>query len=205
MLLKKLFFIFFIRPLVLIVAGVHVRGRENLPLTGSAILVANHNSHLDTLVMMSLFPIKTVIKVRPIGAKDYFFRNRYLKWISTHLIGIIPLERKPSKDGGHPFDKIYKSLEDGDIVLLFPEGSRGDPQEMKPFKSGIAHIAQKYPSTPVIPLYIDGAGKVLPKGEALFVPFIIDVNIGKPIYYNGRDKNEYTSYLQECVQRLEKI
>lgn len=203
--IKKLFFIFLVRPLVLVISGVNLKGKENLPNEGPAILVANHNSHLDTLVMMSLFPIKTLEKVRPIGAEDYFFKNRTTKWLSTHLIGIIPLKIKPLKHKEHPFIEIYKSLEAKEIVLLFPEGSRGTPEVMKPFKTGIAHLAEAYPHVPVIPLCIHGAGKALPRGEALFVPFIIDVNIGKEVFHEGRDKREYTEYLQGCVEKLERV
>ena len=75
---------------------------------------------------------------------------------------------------------------------------------MKPFKSGIAHIAQTYPLLPVIPLYIYGAGKVLPKGEALFVPFIMDVVVGDEIYHEGRSKEEYIGYVQEKVACMER-
>jgi len=58
--IKKAFFIFIVRPIVLVIAGVSLKGKENLPTKGSAILVANHNSHLDTLVIMSLFSLKTL-------------------------------------------------------------------------------------------------------------------------------------------------
>jgi len=202
--IKKLFFIFLVRPLVLIISGVNLKGKEHLPVEGPAILVANHNSHLDTMVVMSLFPLKTLEKVRPIGAVDYFFSNRVTAWLSKHLLDIIPLKRKPTKVEGHPFGEIYSALDRGEIILLFPEGSRGDPEIMKPFKTGIAHIAEAYPKVPVVPLSIYGAGKALPKGEALFVPFIIDVHVGESIYYRGEDKKIYTQNLEESVKRLER-
>ncbi len=203
--IKKLFFIFVVRPLVLVIAGVSLRGREFLPINGPAILVANHNSHLDTLVVMSLFPLKTLEKVRPIGAEDYFCNTPLKKWLSLKLLDIIPLKRRPNKADGHPFAEIYQALDKGDIVLLFPEGSRGDPEVIKPFKTGIAHIAQTYPDIPVIPLYIYGAGKALPKGEALFVPFIINVCIGEAIFYKNRSKKEYVEYLEDKVRKLEML
>ncbi|CAA6801363.1 MAG: 1-acyl-sn-glycerol-3-phosphate acyltransferase [uncultured Sulfurovum sp.] len=74
---------------------------------------------------------------------------------------------------------------------------------MKPFKTGIAHIAEAYPNVPVVPLSIYGAGKALPRGEALFVPFIIDVNVGKAIYYQGENKLKYTKNLEKAVFNLE--
>ncbi len=203
--IKKAFFIFIVRPIVLVIAGVSLKGKENLPIKGSAILVANHNSHLDTLVIMSLFSLKTLEKVRPIGAWDYFCNKPYKKWLSKHLIDLIALKRRPSKTDGHPFGEIYEALDKGDIVLLFPEGSRGDPEVMKPFKTGIAHIAKDYPHVPVIPLSIYGAGKALPKGEALFVPFVIEVNVGEAVFYEGEEKNLYVKQLEEAVHRLEKV
>ena len=201
--IKKAFFILIVRPIVLIVSGVSLHGKENLLTKGPAVLVANHNSHLDTMVLMSLFSLKTLEKVRPIGAEDYFCNKPYKKWLSKKLIDIIPLKRRPSKSDGHPFSEIYKALDNDEIVLLFPEGSRGDPEVMKPFKGGIAHIAEAYPDVPVVPIAIHGAGKVLPKGEALFVPLIIDIHVGESVFYEHGDKVAYTHYLEDCVRGLE--
>ena len=203
--IKKLFFLFLVRPLVLIISGVSLKGKENLPTTGPAILVANHNSHLDTMVIMSLFSLKTLEKVRPIGAWDYFCNKPYKKWLSSNLIDLIALKRRPSKADGHPFSEIYKALDNGDIVLIFPEGSRGDPEVMKPFRMGIAHMAKDYPHVPVVPLSIYGAGKALPKGEALFVPFVIDVHVGEAVYFHGESKEEYTKNLENLVHKLEEV
>ena len=201
--IKKAFFIFIVRPIVLIVSGVSLHGKENLPVKGPAVLVANHNSHLDTMVVMSLFSLKTLEKVRPIGAEDYFCNKPYKKWLSKKLIDLIPLKRRPSKADGHPFSEIYRALDNEEIVLLFPEGSRGDPEVMKPFKGGISHIAEAYPDVPVVPISIYGAGKVLPKGEALFVPLIIDIHVGEAVLYEHGDKVVYTQYLEDCVRGLE--
>jgi 1-acyl-sn-glycerol-3-phosphate acyltransferase len=74
---------------------------------------------------------------------------------------------------------------------------------MKPFKTGIAHIAKDYPKVPVVPLSIHGAGKALPKGEALFVPFVMDVNVGKSVFFHGEDKQKYTKNLEMLVHSLE--
>ncbi len=194
---------FMVRPFILIVSGVSLKGKEHLPKEGPAILIANHNSHLDTLVVMSLFSLKTLEKVRPIGAEDYFCNKPYKAWLSKNLLDLIPLKRRPTKEYGHPFDGIYNALENKEIVLLFPEGSRGDPEVMKPFKTGIAHMAEAYPDVPVVPLAIHGAGKALPKGEALFVPFVIDVKVGEAVYYDGESKTDYTKRLHEIVCKLE--
>jgi len=201
--LKKIFFALFVRPLVLIISGVHVVGKEKLPPKGPCIIAANHNSHLDTMVLMSLFPLSHINQVRPVAAADYFMKNRWFAWFSQKVIGIIPLKRRPTKEEGHPLLGVTKALKNGDIVIVFPEGSRGVPEEMSTFKTGIAHLAKEFPLTPVVPIYIHGAGKALPKGEALFVPFIIDVHIGEALYWEDEDNKIFTLRLEQAIKKLE--
>jgi 1-acyl-sn-glycerol-3-phosphate acyltransferase len=201
--LKKIFFALFVRPLVLIISGVHVVGKEKLPPKGPCIIAANHNSHLDTMVLMSLFPLSHINQVRPVAAADYFMKNRWFAWFSQKVIGIIPLKRRPTKEEGHPLLGVTKALKNGNIVIVFPEGSRGVPEEMGTFKTGIAHLAKEFPLTPVLPIYIHGAGKALPKGEALFVPFIIDVHIGEALYWEDEDNKTFTLRLEQAIKKLE--
>ena len=201
--LKRLFFIGFVRPLVLLVSGVHLRGREHLPATGPCIVAANHNSHLDTLVLMSLFPLAMVDRVRPVAAADYFLKNRLTAWFSRNVIGIIPLKRRPDRSAGHPLSGVEEALKNGEVVIIFPEGSRGEPEEMQPFKGGISHLAKTFPEVPVLPVYLHGAGKSLPKGEALFVPFIIDVVVGAPLFCGlGENHRAFTERLEQRIVAL---
>lgn len=197
---KKIFFLLFVRPFVLLVCGVYVRNKEYLPLQGPCIIVANHNSHLDTLVLLSLFPLKIVNKVRPVAAVDYFMQNPWMRWFSKNCIGIIPLDRKPDKKNGHPLQKVYDALHNNEIVIIFPEGSRGEAEELQPFKNGISHLAKEFPHVPVVPVALHGAGKSLPKGEALFVPFVIDVLFGAPVFYDAEKKGDFSAYLQEQIK-----
>jgi 1-acyl-sn-glycerol-3-phosphate acyltransferase len=199
--LKWLFFALIVRPTVLLIFGVHVRGRENLSHDKPSIIVANHNSHLDTLVLMSLFPLHKIHRIRPVAAADYFMKNRLIAWFSTQFIGIIPLSRKVERSHTHPLESVRKALEAGDSIILFPEGSRGEAEQMSKFKSGVAHLAKMTPTVPVIPIYLGGAGKVLPKGEALLVPFIIDVHILEPMMIADEDTQIFTQRLEEVIKK----
>jgi len=199
--LKWFFFALIVRPTVLLIFGVHVRGREHLPAEKPCILVANHNSHLDTLILMSLFPLRKIHRIRPVAATDYFMKNRFIAWFSTQFIGIIPLSRKVERSHTHPLESVRQALEAGDSIILFPEGSRGEAEQMSKFKSGVAHLAKMTPTVPVIPIYLGGAGKVLPKGEALLVPFIIDVHILEPMMIAEEDTQTFTERLEEVIKK----
>lgn len=200
--MKKLFFLSVVRPLILFAMGLHVKGKENIENTMPAIIAANHNSHLDTLILLSLFPIDSVQNVRPVAAADYFFKNRFLKWFALNLMGIIPLERKVKASNKHPLQGAMDALERGESIIVFPEGSRGEAEQLSAFKSGVAHLAKAYPHIPVIPVNIYGAGKSLPRGEALFVPFIADVSIGNGMFFGGNSVNSFTEELAKNIEAL---
>jgi len=202
--LKQIFFFLIVRPIILLISGVYLRGKENLMIDGPCIIAANHNSHIDTMVLMSIFPLKRITKIRPVAAADYFLSNKFVAWFSLNVIGIIPLSRKPKKSDGHPFAKVDEALNNGDIVIIFPEGSRGESEKMSPFKTGIAHLAKSFPEVPVLPIFIHGAGKCLPKGEALFVPFVIDVSISKALSLKEDETNrDFTSRIESEIKKLE--
>ena len=200
---RLLFFLLFVRPTMLLVLGLNVRRREQLPGKGPAVLVANHNSHLDAVTLMSLFPLRMLPQLRPVAAQDYFFRNGLLKWFALNIMGILPLDRKVKSKGKHPLADIDEALDQGQVVIVFPEGSRGAPEQLSDFKAGIAHIAKKNPEVPVVPIFMHGLGKALPKGEALLVPFFLDVFVGQPIAWNG-DKKAFMEQLSASMANMAK-
>lgn len=196
--LKLLFFALIVKPLVLIGLGLNIINRPKLPTKGPAVIVANHTSHLDTLVLMSLYPLSVINRIQPVAAADYFMKNRYMRWFSTQCIDIIPIDRQVMKAPDKLFADCHQALEKGEILILFPEGTRSITEERDfKLKRGIHLMISKYPEVPVIPVILRGLGKALPKGEALFVPFNCDVIIDDPLIYNADAKN----YLQTLEER----
>jgi 1-acyl-sn-glycerol-3-phosphate acyltransferase len=199
--LRFLFFLLIVRVVVLILLGLQIRRGQQLPKTGPAIIVANHNSHFDTIILISLFPLKLLPKIHPVAAADYFLKNKFLGWFSREIIGIIPLTRGSAKKDYNPLEPCYQALADNQILILFPEGTRGEPEKLSAFKKGIAFISQRYPNIPITPVYLHGVGKVLPKGEFIPIPFFCDVFVGENLVWPG-DKKLFMEQLEKRFQSL---
>lgn len=199
MILRTLFFFLVIRPLTTFLLGMNIRNFNRLPTRGPAIVIANHNSHLDAIVLMSLFPLKMLAKIHPVAAEDYFLSNRFLSWFSTKVIGIIPFKRRALK--GNPFERVEEALHRGEIIIFFPEGSRGEAEKLSPMKNGIAHLAKNSPDVPITPVFLHGLGKALPKGDPILVPFIVDVAIGTPVP-SSKDRALFMQCIHETFENL---
>jgi 1-acyl-sn-glycerol-3-phosphate acyltransferase len=199
--LRFLFYGVFIRLIVLIILGLNLRHRERLPKTGPAIIVANHNSHLDTMVLMSLFPLGLLPQLHPVAAVDYFVTSRLFSWFTLKVVGILPIKRTISRGDDNPLAPCNQALADGQVLIVFPEGSRGEPEHMQSFKGGIGRLAESNPTVPVIPVFLYGLGKALPKGETILVPFFCDVFVGEPLPWTG-DRRSYMRQLDERMKQL---
>ncbi len=193
---------FFIRPLVYVVMGLHIEHRERLPRKGPAILIANHNSHLDTAVLFLAAPRSIFDKLRPIAAADYWNRPGILQWFTKNILRGIPIERDRNKRVGDPLEPISEALNQGDVILFFPEGSRGNPEELADVKAGIAILAERHPDVPIIPIFFHGLGEALPKDETIFVPVICDMVVGEPLPHYWGDSKAYRDMVTQVWEDL---
>jgi 1-acyl-sn-glycerol-3-phosphate acyltransferase len=200
-LLRTLFVVCVAYPVVLLWLGIHVRHRDRLPAKGPAIVAANHNSHLDILTLLSIFPLSRIRHVQPAAAADYFFKTPLLKWFSLNVIGIIPVIRGGAQQEMDPLADCYRALEAGKILVIFPEGTRGEPEQMAQLKSGIWFLSKRFPHAPVIPVYMHGLGKSMPKGAWIPVPFFISVAVGQPLYWTAQ-KEAFIEALKERLDTL---
>lgn len=199
--LRRLVIVLIARPVARIFTGADIIGRERLPLKGPAILAANHASHVDTVLMLTLYPSQALDRVRPAAAADYFLRGGLMTWFSRTIVGIVPVARDKAGKGVDVLAPLRDALNAGDIVLIFPEGTRGDGEEMADLKSGVARLAADVPQAPVIPIWLQGAGRVLPKGEAVPVPLNCTVLVGEPLYWQG----DRAAFLEALRTRLEDL
>ena len=203
-LMQMAFFVLVLRPFLTLFIGLRVRGREHLPATGPFILIANHTSHLDTASLLSLFPLRRLPDLRPVAAADYFERNRLVSALSKTLFNILPIARKQITPDTNPLPRLAEALHAGQSLILFPEGTRGTGEDLARFHSGAAHLIEKCPDVPVVPVYLVNMGRSLHKGEWIPVPFFCEVRIGRPQTFQG-NRREITAALETAVRQLREL
>ncbi|BDW98381.1 lysophospholipid acyltransferase family protein [Maricaulis maris] len=199
-LLRRLVLVCIIRPIAYLVIGFDVRGAENLPRTGPAIIAANHNSHVDTLLLLSLFRSRLLPRIRPVAASDHFLTGGLASWFYLNCVGILPVNRR-ARGREDVLAGCRDALSSGDILLIFPEGTRGEPEQMGALKTGIARLAEAFPDCPVVPVYLQGAGRVLPRGSVIPVPFVCSAVIGDALRWSG-GRDTFMTGLRDALAAL---
>jgi len=132
-----------------------VSGRDRLPWHGPAVIVANHASLVDVLVLFGLFrPYKWVSKLEN-------FKIPFIGW-NMSLNGYVPLKRGDRESVATMLDRCRVLLGQGSPVLFFPEGTRTKDGRLLPFKDGAFELAQEHGCL-LIPIAVHGTGRALPK------------------------------------------
>lgn len=198
---RELIFALIVRPFVMFFIGVRKVGELNLP-EGRFIIVSNHASHVDTLVLLSIIPLRRLREVRPVAAADYWTKNKLVYAIVSFLFNILPIPRKPSVRN-NPLRIMESALDEGYSLIVYPEGTRGYGESVGPFKSGVAHLIKRRPDVTVIPVFIENTWNVLPKGHPVPVPLFVSVAIGEPLKFTGEeDREEILNALYRAVVDL---
>lgn len=167
--------------------GVH--GLEKLPATPPFVLIANHSSHLDALMMASVLPYRLRDKVFPLAAGDVFFETPAVAAFATLCVNALPVWRQNM--GRHALGELRKRLvEDPCIYILFPEGRRWQGEGLSEFRAGLGMMVAGT-DVPVVPCWLEGAKRALPKGTNVPRPTKLSMHIGEAMRFgdagNGRE------------------
>jgi 1-acyl-sn-glycerol-3-phosphate acyltransferase len=143
-----------------------VEGRHHLP-DEPFLLCSNHTSHIDSAALMTASG-RSFRRLALLGASDYFFHSRRVRWSVSPLMNVIPIERRPGpKSLAACLAACRGFLEQtGGGLILYPEGTRSPDGEMRAIKSGAGLFAIEL-GVPVVPAYIEGTHRILPKGESV--------------------------------------
>ena len=188
-----------LRPLLRLLFGVSVEGRKNLVGLDQFIIAANHNSHLDVLLLFSVLPRRKITSTRPVAAGDYFGRRRVLFRIVDYLFRPIWVVR--GEKSGAAMEAMTRTLAAGESIVIFPEGTRGATGEIGRFKTGVGRLAERFPNVPSIPVFLCGPEKALPKDSAVPLPIWNRVLIGPPQRF-GPDCTNIAGSLEAMVREL---
>lgn len=181
-----------------------LRARLDVEVKGSVpdetvVFAANHNSHLDTPLLLAALPRSVRGRVSVAGAKDYFFTNPVISWFARRALQVYPFDRQ--HDPRRSLLRTGRLLDKERSVAVFPEGTRGEPGVMSSFEQGIGVIGVDMDAT-IIPVGITGTDKALPKGSWLPRHEEITVCFGDPIRFEQESYEEATKRVEDRVRDL---
>lgn len=166
------------------------------------IYFANHQSHLDWVLIWAALPSELRARTRPIAAKDYWTKTPFKHWLTREVFNAVYVNRQRTDDQD-PLEPLMQALSAGDSLVIFPEGTRSNLGEPQAFKSGLYHLAEAHPQVQLVPAWIDNVQRVMPKGEVVPVPILCTVTFGAPLALQpGEDKREFLSRAREAVVAL---
>ncbi len=198
LIMKNFFRIFF---------GMSYQNSQHFKNLKQFIIVANHNSHMDTVSVLSALPTSHLTKVHPVAAGDYFGKNIITSFLTTFFINTILISRNKNESKRSAIEDMDQLLKEGKSLLIFPEGSRGQAEIMQDFKHGVSILAKKNPHIPIIPIFMKGMGKALPKGDPFLIPMECQINIGAPIAIENietKEVAEITEIIKLHILELQK-
>jgi 1-acyl-sn-glycerol-3-phosphate acyltransferase len=185
-------------PVTRYFAKLRTEGREHLErLDGPVVLVANHTSHLDCPVILSALPRRVRRRTIVAAAADYFWRIKALGAITSLVLGTVPFKRR--EGSRQSIEGLKEGVRRGWSVLMFPEGSRSHTGKLGRFKQGAAFICLDTHSA-AVPIYIEGAHLLMPKGSPMPKQGEVLVRFGRPVKPAPND--DYASFTRRMEDAI---
>ncbi len=190
-----------------LITGAQGHWRGCPPKAEQRIYFANHQSHLDWVLIWAALPHDLRAGTRPIAARDYWAKTPFRKWLTTEVFHAVYVARARAKGADapgsaeeDPLEPLVEALKGGDSLVIFPEGTRSAKGEPMPFKSGLFHLAEQFPQVPLVPAWIDNVQRVMPKGEVVPVPILCTVTFGTPLLLRpGEEKRDFLARARDAV------
>jgi len=159
---------------------VRVRGLEHLPRDQACVLVVNHASYLDPLVLVAVLPTSISFVAKRELAEQFFAR------ILFRRLGTEFVERFDPQRGVEDTDRVRQAVRQGRSMLFFPEGTFGRAPGLRPFRMG-AFVVAAQTNVPLMPMGITGTRSILRAGQWFPRRGAVAVTIGAPIMPQGSD------------------
>jgi 1-acyl-sn-glycerol-3-phosphate acyltransferase len=189
------------RPLVRVVASPKIHGLDRIRhLDEPVIFAANHASHVDTPLLISVLPDRWRHRTVVAAGADYFFEKRWTAVLFSFLVNAIPIERQ--RVNRRSADLAASLLDDGWSLLIYPEGGRTPDGWGQAHRAGAAWLAVRT-GRPVVPIHVEGTRRILPRSGGGLRPGRTDVTFGRPLRpAPGTDARHLAAALERAVAVL---
>jgi 1-acyl-sn-glycerol-3-phosphate acyltransferase len=188
-----------------LITGAQGHWKGCTPQAVQRIYFANHQSHLDWVLIWAALPGELRRQTRPIAARDYWTASPLKHWITREIFNAVYVSRQRTDDQD-PLEPLLQALHAGDSLVIFPEGTRGHQAEPQAFKSGLYHLALQFPQVQLIPAWIANVQRVMPKGEVVPVPILCTVTFGAAMQLApGEDKRAFLDRARAAVMALRPV
>lgn len=156
----------------------HVEGLENVPRRGPYVVIANHASYLDFLIIGVLFHRRIRQRIRFWANRKVTSHPFFRFYASAFSAVVVDVE----SHSGQLWRQSARVLRDGGVVCIFPEGTRSRTGQVGPFRTGYLRLAARC-GVHILPLYLDGSFSILPPQN--HIPRIrkCDIRIHAPILF----------------------
>ena len=192
----------FLAFLARLITGAQGHWYGSPPKAEQRIYFANHQSHFDWVLIWASLPRELRAMTRPIAARDYWTSTPFKHWITREIFNAVYVSRQRTDDED-PLEPLMEALRNGDSLVIFPEGTRGNKDEPAVFKAGLYHLAEAFPGVQLIPTWIDNVQRVMPKGEVVPVPILCSVTFGAPMQLQPEeDKRMFLERARHAVMAL---
>ena len=188
-----------------LITGAQGHWRGCAPMAEQRIYFANHQSHLDWVLIWAALPKDLRASTRPIAARDYWTATPFKHWLTREVFHAVYVSRTRTDDQD-PLEPLAQALGNGDSLVIFPEGTRSNKGLPQAFKSGLYHLAEQFPAVQLVPVWIDNVQRVMPKGEVVPVPILCTATFGAPMHLgDGEDKRAFLERAREAVVALRPV
>lgn len=185
---------------VRLLVGATPRWIGSEPTNAQRIYFANHSSHIDTIALWAALPPDLRARTRPVAAADYWGASRLRRYVVLQGLNAVLISRNRTDPDANPLEPLFDALDQGDSLIIFPEGTRQHQPLPGPFKSGLFHLAERYPQVELIPVYLENLHRSMPKGTFLPVPIICTVRFGAPLQrIANEDKQAFLNRARDAV------
>ena len=142
---------------------------------------ANHSSHGDFVLLWASLPDELRRRTRPVAGADYWQRDGLRRYLINKVFNGVLIDRERATPEHNPLQPMLDALDQGDSLILFPEGTRNLEDGLLPFKSGLYHLTRLRPEVELVPVWIANLNRVMPKGRALPLPLLCTLSFGTPL------------------------